>query len=136
LHSIPIDRELKRELEAFGIDIARVCRTALDTELIRARAEQAHADDLVLHQRGYAAGVEWASLRAEPRELDEIRKWFNVRWHQFSLLPMKNSFVNAYCEATRRQYPYRHETFYFVNDAFTRGMIEGACSVKTHHRTD
>lgn len=138
LDSVPLrlDRETLSELRRFGIDIERVCTTALEAELIRARAQVAQADDYVLHQRGFAAGVEWASLRGRPAELDVIRNWAAIRWQQFSLVPCENSFVYAFCEATRRGYPIRDEPFYFISDAFTRGMIEGAASVRSPSNHD
>lgn len=134
--TLRIDRETLSELKNFGIDIESVCATALEVELIRARSQVAQADDYVLYQRGFAAGAEWASLRARPAEIDTIRNWAGIRWHQFSLVPCENSFVYAFCEATRRGYPIRTEPFFFVNDAFTRGMIEGGASVTPANRQD
>lgn len=125
---LSIDRDLQVDLTEAGLDIEQICRTALEAEAIHVRAKRAEADDQVLYQRGFSAGAQWAADRAATRELREIAEWSNIRWRQFSLVPARNSFVYAYCEAVRQDYPRRDETFYLANDAFTRGMVDGAAA--------
>ena len=126
---LTIDRELHVDLTDAGLDIEQICRTALEAEAVHVRAQQAEADDTVLYQRGFVAGAEWATTRANSRELSEIAEWSKIRWNQFSLLPVRNSFVFAYCEAVRADYPQRQEPFFLTNDSFTRGMVDGAAAV-------
>jgi hypothetical protein len=129
--TLTIDRELQADLTDAGLDIEQVCLTALEAEAIHVRAKQAEADDNVLYQRGFQAGAEWATSRARPGELQEIADWANIRWRQFSIIPMKNSFAYAYCEAVRQDYPQRLEPFFLTNDSFTRGMVDGAAAVRS-----
>ena len=126
---LTIDRELQVDLTGAGLDIEQICHTALEAEAVHVRAKQAEADDNVLYQRGFEAGATWASTRATSTELAEIAEWSKIRWSQFSLVPVRNSFVFAYCEAVRHDYPQRQEPFFLSNDSFTRGMVDGAAAV-------
>lgn len=126
---LTIDRDLHVDLTDAGLDVEQICRTALEAEAIHVRSKQAEADDNVLYQRGFEAGAEWASSRATVSELTEVSEWSKIRWRQFSLIPMRNSFTFAYCEAVKLDYPRRQEAFFFTNDAFTRGMVDGAATV-------
>ena len=126
---LSIDRDLQVDLTDAGLDIEQICRTALEAEAVHVRAKQAEADDAILYQRGFTAGAEWASSTAATAELHEIAEWSKLRWRQFSLIPSRNSFVYAFCEAVRRDYPQRSEPFFLVNDSFTRGMVDGAAAV-------
>ena len=126
--SLSIDRELQVDLSDAGHDIEQICRTALEAEAVHVRAKRAEADDSVLYQRGFSAGASWATERAATKELQEIAEWSSIRWRQFSLIPRRNSFVYAYCEAVQRDYPHREEAFFLTNDAFTRGMVDGAAA--------
>lgn len=126
---LTIDRDLEADLTDAGLDIAQVCRTALEAEAVLVRSQQAEADDSVLYQRGFEAGSIWATDRANPSELEEVAEWSKIRWHQFSLVPVRNSFAYAYCEAVRLDYPQRQEAFFLTNDSFTRGMVDGAAAV-------
>ena len=126
---LTIDRDLQVDLTDAGLDLEQICHTALEVEAIHVRAKQAEADDNVLYQRGFQAGAEWATTRARSNELSEIAEWSKIRWSQFSLLPVRNSFVFAFCEATRQDYPKRQEPFFLSNDSFTRGMVDGAAAV-------
>ncbi len=126
---LTIDRELQVDLTDAGLDIEQICRTALEAEAVHVRSKQAEADDNVLYQRGFASGAEWATDRAGPGELAEIAEWAKLRWRQFSVIPVRNSFAYAYCEAVRQDYPQRQEPFFLTNDAFTRGMVDGAAAV-------
>jgi hypothetical protein len=125
---LAIDRDLHDELTGAGLDIDQICRTALEAEAVHVRAKRAEADDNVLYQRGFSAGATWATERAATRELQEVAEWSSIRWRQFSLVPRKNSFVYAYCEAVQLGYPQREEPFFLTNDAFTRGMVDGAAA--------
>lgn len=125
---LSIDRQLQVDLTDAGLDLEQICRTALEAEAVHVRAKRAEADDQVLYQRGFTAGAQWAAERAATKELQEIAEWSSVRWRQFSLLPNRNSFVYAYCEAVRSEYPRRDEAFFLTNDAFTRGMVDGAAA--------
>ena len=125
---LTIDHQLQTDLIDAGLSIEQICRTALEAEAVHIRAKQAEADDNVLYQRGFSTGAEWAANRAATAELQEIAEWSNIRWHQFSLVPSRNSFVYAYCEAVRQDYPRREEAFFLTNDSFTRGMIDGAAA--------
>lgn len=126
---LTIDRELQVDLTDAGLDIEQICLTALEAEGVHVRAKKAEADDTVLYQRGFEAGAEWATHRAYPAELKEIAEWASVRWRQFSIIPVRNSFAFAYCEAVRQDYPRRQEPFFLTNDSFTRGMVDGAAAV-------
>lgn len=126
---LTIDPELQVDLTDAGLDIEQICLTALEAEAVHVRAKLAEADDNVLYQRGFQAGAEWASIRATTTELSEIAQWAKIRWRQFSLVPVRNSFVFAYCEAIRADYPQRQEPFFLSNDSFTRGMIDGAAAI-------
>jgi len=126
---LTIDRDLQVDLTDAGLDIEQICLTALEAEGVHVRSKQAEADDTVLYQRGFEAGADWATKRAQPGELQEIAEWANVRWRQFSIIPMRNSFAYAYCEAVRQDYPHRLEPFFLTNDSFTRGMVDGAAAV-------
>ena len=126
---LTIDRELQVDLTDAGLDIEQICHTALEAEAVHVRAKQAEADDNVLYQRGFEAGAEWATSRATVTELCEIAEWSKIRWRQFSIIPIRNSFAYAYCEAVRRDYPHRQEPFFLTNDSFTRGMVDGAAAV-------
>ncbi len=126
---LTIDRELQVDLTDAGLDIEQICQTALEAEAVHVRAKQAEADDNVLYQRGFEAGADWATTRATTTELSEIAEWSKIRWSQFSLVPVRNSFVFAYCEAIRQDYPRRQEPFFLSNDSFTRGMVDGAAAV-------
>jgi hypothetical protein len=126
---LTIDRELQVDLTDAGLDIEQICRTALEAEAVHVRAKMAEADDNVLYQRGFEVGAEWATLRAQQTELREIAEWSKIRWRQFSLIPVRNSFAYAYCEAVRQDYPQRQEPFFLTNDSFTRGMVDGAATV-------
>ncbi|MDH3540346.1 MAG: hypothetical protein OEP52_10140 [Acidimicrobiia bacterium] len=126
---LTIDRELQVDLTDAGLDIEQVCYTALEAEAVHVRAKRAEADDNVLYQRGFEAGATWATTRATSTELNEIGEWSKIRWRQFSLVPVRNSFVFAYCEAVRQDYPQRQEPFFLSNDSFTRGMVDGAAAV-------
>ena len=125
---LSIDQELQVDLTEAGLDIEQICRTALEAEAVHVRAKRAEADDNVLYQRGFSAGAAWATERAATKELQEIAEWSSIRWRQFSLIPHRNSFVYAYCEAVQRDYPHREEAFFLTNDAFTRGMVDGAAA--------
>lgn len=127
---LTIDRELQVDLTDAGLDIEQICLTALEAEAIHVRSQKAEADDTVLYQRGFAAGAEWATARANPAELAEVAEWSTIRWRQFSLIPARNSFTYAYCEAVRQDYPHRQEPFFLNNDSFTRGMVDGAAAVR------
>lgn len=127
---LTIDRDLQVDLTDAGLDIEQICLTALEAEAIHVRSKQAEADDNVLYQRGFAAGAEWATARAHPSELAEIANWAKIRWRHFSLIPARNSFAYAYCEAVRQDYPHRQEPFFLTNDSFTRGMVDGAAAVR------
>ena len=129
--TLTIDRELQEDLIDAGLDIEQICLTALEAEAIHVRSKQAEADDNVLYQRGFVAGAEWATSRASSAELTEIAEWSKIRWRQFSLIPARNSFTYAYCEAVRQDYPHRQEPFFLTNDSFTRGMVDGAAAVRT-----
>ncbi len=126
---LTIDRDLQMDLTNAGLDIERICRTALEAEAVHVRSKQAEADDHVLYQRGFAAGAEWAVDRASSSDLHEIAEWSKIRWRQFSLVPVQNSFAYAYCVAVQLDYPRRQETFFFNNDSFTRGMVDGAAAI-------
>lgn len=126
---LTIDRELHADLTDAGLDLDQICRTALEAEAVHVRSKQAEADDNVLYQRGFAVGAEWATTRASASELEEVAEWSKIRWRQFSLVPVQNSFAYAYCEAVQLDYPRREETFFFTNDSFTRGMVDGAAAV-------
>ncbi len=126
---LTIDRDLQVDLTDAGLDIEQICRTALEAEAVHVRAKQAEADDNVLYQRGFEAGAIWATTRATTAEVGEIAEWSKIRWSQFSLVPVRNSFVFAYCEAVRQDYPRRQEPFFLSNDSFTRGMVDGAAAV-------
>ena len=128
---LTIDHELQVDLTDAGLDIEQICLTALEAEGVHVRAKQAEADDTVLYQRGFEAGAEWATNRAQPPELKEIAEWASVRWRQFSIIPVRNSFAYAYCEAVRQDYPRREEPFFLTNDSFSRGMVDGAAAVKS-----
>lgn len=128
---LTIDRELQIDLTDAGLDIEQICQTALEAEAVLVRSRLAEADDTVLYQRGFQAGAEWGNSRATVPELHEIAEWSKIRWRQFSLVPVRNSFAYAYCEAVQAEYPRRQEPFYFTNDSFTRGMIDGAAAVLT-----
>ena len=127
--TLDIDRELVDELTEHGLDVQQICTTALEAEYVRVQAEKAVADDATLYQRGFEAGSTWAAERANQMELAEITQWAGIRWHQFSVVPYKNSFAYAYCEGVRLPYPMRDQTFQFSSDAFTRGMVDGAAAV-------
>jgi len=126
---LTIDRDLHVDLTEAGLDVEQICQTALEAEAVHVRSQQAEADDNVLYQRGFEAGADWASTRANSSELTEVAEWSKIRWRQFSLVPMRNSFAYAYCEAVQLDYPRRQEAFFFTNDAFTRGMVDGAGAV-------
>ena len=126
---LTIDRDLQVDLTDAGLDIEQICRTALEAEAVHVRAKKAESDDNVLYQRGFEAGSEWASTRANATELREVAEWSKIRWSQFSLVPATNSFAYAYCEAVRQEYPRRQEPFFLSNDAFTRGMVDGAAAI-------
>lgn len=126
---LTIDRELQVDLTDAGLDIEQICLTALEAEGVHIRSKQAEADDTVLYQRGFEAGSEWATDRAQASELKEIADWATIRWRQFSIIPVRNSFAYAYCEAVRLDYPHRQEPFFLTNDSFTRGMVDGAAAV-------
>lgn len=126
---LSIDRQLQVDLTDAGLDLEQICLTALEAEAVHVRSKQAEADDTILYQRGFQAGAEWATTRANPSELREIAEWSRIRWRQFSIVPVRNSFAFAYCEAVRRDYPHRQEPFFLTNDAFTRGMVDGAAAV-------
>ena len=79
---LTIDRDLQMDLTNAGLDIERICRTALEAEAVHVRSKQAEADDHVLYQRGFAAGAEWAVDRASSSELHEIAEWSKIRWRQ------------------------------------------------------
>ncbi|NNC92172.1 MAG: hypothetical protein HKN80_06735 [Acidimicrobiia bacterium] len=128
---LTIDRELQVDLTDAGLDIEQICLTALEAEAVHVRSKQAEADDNVLYQRGFEAGSNWAATRATSTELTEIADWAKIRWSQFSLVPVRNSFVFAYCEAVRSDYPQRQEPFFLSNDSFTRGMVDGAAAVSS-----
>lgn len=127
--TVKIDEDLRTQLVNAGLDLEQICSTALRAEAVRVQAFQAEGDDVVLYQGGFEAGSEWASAVATPRELDEIAQWSGIRWHQFSLVPKQNSFAFAYCEAVRLDYPQRDEAFFFTNNAFTRGMVDGVIAI-------
>ena len=127
--TLKIDGDLKKELVNAGLDLERICSTALEAEAVRVQAEKADGDDATLYQRGFEAGSAWADRIATPRELAEITQWAGIRWHQFSLAPKSNSFAYAYCEAVRLDYPDRDEPFFFTNNAFTKGMVDGAIAI-------
>lgn len=127
--TLTIDEDLRIELIDSGLSLEQICLTALEAEAVRVQAEKADSDDATLYQRGFEAGSEWADRVATPRELREITQWGGIRWHQFSLVPKSNSFAYAYCEAVRLDYPHREEAFFFTNNAFTRGMVDGAVAI-------
>ncbi len=127
--TLTIDQDLHVDLTEAGVDLEQICQTALAAEAVHVRAKQAEADDSVLYQRGFEAGATWATLRANHNELREIAEWSKIRWRQFSIIPARNSFAFAFCEAVRRDYPQRQEPFFLNNDAFTRGMVDGAATV-------
>lgn len=129
--NLDIDRELLNELTKHGLDLERICTTALEAEYVRVQAETSFADDATLYQRGFEAGATWAAERANQMELAEIVQWSTIRWQQFSVIPYKNSFAYAYCEGVRLAYPPRDKQFHFSSDAFTRGMVDGAAAVAT-----
>ena len=129
--TLDIDRELHDALIGHGLDLQQIFTTALEAEYVRVQAQTAVADDATLYQRGFEAGSTWAAERANQMELAEIAEWSTIRWHQFSVVPYKNSFAYAYCEGVRLPYPVRDEQFHFTSDAFTRGMVDGAAAVAT-----
>ena len=127
--TLRIDENLRTQLVNAGLDLEQICFTALQAEAVRVQAFKAEGDDVALYQSGFEAGSRWASAVATPRELAEIAQWSEIRWHQFSLVPKQNSFAFAYCEAVRLNYPQRDEAFFFTNNAFTRGMVDGATAI-------
>ena len=127
--TLKIDESLSKELINAGLDLEQICSTALEAEAVLVQAQQADGDDATLYQRGFEAGSGWAARVANSRELGEITQWAGIRWHQFSLVPKRNSFAFAYCEAVRLEYPARDQQFFFTNTAFTRGMVDGAIAI-------
>ena len=127
--TLKIDADLQKELTDAGLSLEQICFTALQAEVIRVQADKADSDDATLYQRGFEVGSDWADQVATLREMAEITQWAGIRWHQFSLVPKLNSFAFAYCEAVRLEYPNRNEPFFFTNNAFTRGMVDGAIAI-------